>query len=80
MIILFFDTKMLIYLSVQRTAKTCFIIFLQTRIIVDGAKNNGHDSGGHFFKYIFKNSRCKKNSHILVINLNLQVILSLLSL
>ena len=34
--------------SVQRTAQTSFRIFLQTRIIVDGAKFSSHDSGSHF--------------------------------
>ena len=38
----------LIFVSVQRTVQTSFRIFLQTRIIVDGAKFNSHDSGGHF--------------------------------
>ena len=38
----------LIPVSVQRTAQTSFRIFLQTRIMVDGAKFNSHDSGGHF--------------------------------
>ena len=38
----------LIFVSVQRTAQTNFRIFLQIRIIVDGAKFNSHDSGGHF--------------------------------
>ena len=40
------------FVSVQRTAQTSFRIFLQTRIMVDGAKFNSHDSGddsgGHF--------------------------------
>ena len=40
----------LIFVSVQRTAKTSSRIFLQTRIMVDGAKFNNHDSGGHFLK------------------------------
>ena len=34
--------------SVQRTAQTSLRIFLQTSIMVDGAKFNSHDSGGHF--------------------------------
>ena len=38
----------LIFVSVQRTAQTSFRIFLQTRKMVDGAKFNSHDSGGHF--------------------------------
>ena len=36
------------FVSVQRTAQTSFRIFLQSRIMVDGAKFNSHDSGGHF--------------------------------
>ena len=38
----------LMFVSVQRTAQTSFKNFLQTMIIVDGAKFNSHDSGGHF--------------------------------
>ena len=38
----------LIFVPVQRTAQTSFRNFLQTRVIVDGAKFNSHDSGGHF--------------------------------
>ena len=38
----------LIFVYIQRTTQTSFRIFLQTRIIVDGAKFNSHDSGGHF--------------------------------
>ena len=38
----------LFFVSVQRTAQTSFRIFLQTRIMVDGAKFNSHDSGSHF--------------------------------
>ena len=39
----------LIFVSVHRTAQTSFKIFLQTKIMVDGAKFNSHDtSGGHF--------------------------------
>ena len=34
----------LIFVSVQRTAQTGFRIFLQTRIMVDGAKCNNQDS------------------------------------
>ena len=37
-----------ILVSVQRTAQTSFRTFLQTRIIVDGAKFSSHDSGSHF--------------------------------
>ena len=41
----------LIFVSVQRTAQLIsFRIFLQTRKMVDGAKFNSHDSGGHFKK------------------------------
>ena len=40
----------LMFESVQRTAQTSFRIFLQTRIMVDGAKFNSHDSGGRFKK------------------------------
>ena len=38
----------LIFVSVQRTVQTSFKIFLQTRIMVDGAKFNSHDSSDHF--------------------------------
>ena len=43
----------LIFVSVQRTAQTSFRIFLQTRIMVDGAKFHSHDIGGHFLKVDF---------------------------
>ena len=36
------------FVPIQRTAQTSFRIFLQARIMVDGAKFNSHDSGGHF--------------------------------
>ena len=70
----------LIFLSIQRTAQTSFRIFLQTRIMVDGAKFKSYDKGGHFYMYTFKNGRYKKNSHIFVIKLKLQVRLSMQSL
>ena len=38
----------LFIVSVQRTAQTTFRSFPQTRIMVDGAKFNSHDHGGHF--------------------------------
>ena len=37
----------LIFVSVQRIAQRSFRIFLQIRIMADGAKFNSHDSGGH---------------------------------
>ena len=37
-----------IFVSVQRAAQTSSRIFLQTRIMVDGAKFNSHDSGSHY--------------------------------
>ena len=41
-----------LFVSVQRTAQitaqTNFKIFLQTRLMVVGAKFNSHDSGSHF--------------------------------
>ena len=40
----------LIFVSVQITAQISFRICLRTRIMVDGAKINSHDSGGHFYK------------------------------
>ena len=43
-----FHNVQLIYVSVQRTAQTSSRSFLLTRIIVDGAKFNSHDSGGLF--------------------------------
>ena len=43
----------LIFVSVHRTAQTSFRIFLQARMMVDGAKFNSHDSGGHFLKVDF---------------------------
>ena len=45
----------LIFVSVQRIAQTSFRIFLQARIMVDGAKFNSHNSGSHFKESIFKN-------------------------
>ena len=45
----------LIFVSVQRTVQTSFRIFLQTTIMVDGAKFNSHDRGSHFKKLTFKN-------------------------
>ena len=38
----------LILVSVQRTAQTSFRILIKTRIMVDGAKSNSHDSGDLF--------------------------------
>ena len=43
-----FHNDQLIFVSVQRTAQTSFRTFLQTRIIMNGAKFNSHDSDGHF--------------------------------
>ena len=40
--------------------------FLQTRIMVDGAKFNSYDSGSHFKKSTFKNGYWKKKSYIFV--------------
>ena len=69
-----------IILCVQRTTQTSFRIFLQTKIMVDGAKFNSHDSGSHFNKSNFKNGCWKKNSWIFVSELKLQVRLSMQSL
>ena len=52
----------LFIVSIERTAQTCFRIFSQTRIMVDGAKFNRYDSGGLFLKSTFKNGCCRKNS------------------
>ena len=49
------------FVSVQITAQTSIRIFLPTRIMVDGAKFNSHDSGSHFKKLTFKNGYQKKN-------------------
>ena len=38
----------LIFVCVQRTAQTSFRIFLKTTIMMDGAKFNSHNIGGHF--------------------------------
>ena len=43
-----------IFVSVQRTALTSDKIFLQIRIMVDGAKFNSHDSDGHFKSRLLK--------------------------
>ena len=40
----------LFFVSAQRTAQTSFRIFLQSRIMVDGAKFYSHDNGDHFKK------------------------------
>ena len=69
-----------IFVSVKRTAQTSFRIFLQTRITMEDAKFNSHESGGHFNKSTFKNGCCKKNLHIFVTKLKLQVRLSIKSL
>ena len=37
-----------IFVPVQRTAHTGFRIFLHTRIMVDAAKFESHDSGGQY--------------------------------
>ena len=37
-----------ILVSVQSTAQTSFRIFLQAKMIVDGAKFSSHDVGNHF--------------------------------
>ena len=50
----------LIFVSVQRTAQTRFRIFLQTRIMVDGAKFNGHYSGGYFKSRLLKIATARK--------------------
>ena len=51
----------LFFASVQRTADISFRIFLQTNItFMEGAKNNSHDSDGHFEKSTLKNGCCKK--------------------
>ena len=70
----------IIFVPVQRTAQKSFRIFLQTRIMIDGAKFNSHDSGSHFKKSTFKNGCQKKNSYIVVTELKLQVRLSMQSL
>ena len=70
----------LILVSVQITAQTSIRIFLQTRIMVDGAKFNSHDSGSHFKKSTFKNGYQKKNEYIFVTGLKLQVRLGMYSL
>ena len=49
-----------IFVSVQRTAQTSFKTFLQTRIMVDGAKFNSHDSGGHFKSRYLKMAAARK--------------------
>ena len=64
-----------IFVSIQKNAQTSFKIFLQPRIMVDGAKFNSHDSGSHF-----KKSHGKKILSIFVTELNLQVILNIQSL
>ena len=63
---------MFILVSVQRTALSSFRIFLQTRIIVDGAKLSSHDSGSHISK-LLKMATERKNAYISVTELKLQV-------
>ena len=70
----------LICVFVQRTAQTSFRIFLQTRIMVDGAKFYRHDIDPHFKKSIFKNGHWKKNSYMFATELKLQVRWSMQSL
>ena len=45
----------LVFVSVKKQKQRSIIIFIQTRIMVDGAKFNIHDSGSHFKKSTFKN-------------------------
>ena len=69
----------LIFVSVQRTAQTSFEIFLQTRIMVDGAKFNRYDSGSHFKKWTFRIATERKID-IFATELKLRVRLSMQSL
>ena len=70
----------LIFVSVPKNCTNKLQNFLQTRIMVDGAKFNSHDSGSHFKKSTFQNGYWKKNSYIFVTGLKLQVTLSMPSL
>ena len=54
----------LIFVSVQRTAQTSLKIFLQIRVMVDGAKFNGHDSGSHFLKSCLLKMATERKIHI----------------
>ena len=54
-------------------------MFLQTRIIVDGAKFSSHDSGSYFYESTFKNGYWKKKLIFFVTELKLQVIFSMQS-
>ena len=67
-------------LSVQRTTQTSLRSFLQTRIMVDGAKFNSQDSGGHLKSRLLKMAAARKIHSIFVIKLKLQVRLRMQSL
>ena len=43
----------LMFVSVKRTAQISFRMFLQTRIMMNGAKFNSHDSVSHFLEVNF---------------------------
>ena len=45
---IYLHSVQLSFVSVSRTAQTSLRIFLHTRIIVEVARFNSHDSGGHF--------------------------------
>ena len=56
------------FVSVQRPAQTSFRIFLQPRIMVEGAKFNSHDRGGHFKSRLLK-EREDHNETIFVVKI-----------
>ena len=49
-----------ILVSVQRITQTRFRIFLQTRMVVDGANFSSHYSGSHFKNRLLKMNTVRK--------------------
>ena len=71
----------LFFVSFQKkAAQTNLRSFLQTRIMVDGAKFNSHDGGSLFKKSSLKNGYRKKKIYTFATELKLQVRLSMQSL
>ena len=58
--VIFYIMFSYLFVSVQRTEQRSFKIFLQTRIMVVGAKLNSQDSGTNFWKYTFKMTAARK--------------------
>ena len=76
----FLQNVQLFFVPVEWSAQKSFRILLETRIMVDSAKFNSHDSGSHFKTSALKNGYWRKNSEIFVAELKWQVRLSMQTL